>query len=129
MEFNSKMNKENAYEFSHYSNKNTDKNYADQSEQHKNLKSKLTNAFSDLDFMKNSLKGIRGTKNDPISKQQSNNQNYDFFSDDRYRSVLDQIKNSNYQDKNKKNTINSLKDKEIVGALLGLSKNSENKGQ
>jgi len=87
-----------------------------------NLKNKVTNVFSDLEFLKKSLKDIRGAKED--SKTIPNNyKTYDFFSDDRYRTVLDQIKQSNpnpVRTKQQKNP--SSKDKSTGNSLLGLNK-------
>lgn len=120
MDKNSKNNKEIASGYLPTSNKNNDFN--NNAQQELNLKNKLTNAFSDLEYLKRSLKDIRGTKDDLKSKP-LHNQTYDFFSDDRYRSVLDQIKQSN-PDRNKiyQQKIASSKDKYMVSSMLGLIK-------
>jgi hypothetical protein len=116
---NSKNMKESASAYFSSSNKNKE-NESNQAQSEYNLKNKLTNAFTDLEHLKKSLNNIRGSNEDSKSKPQSN-QTYDFFSDDRYRNVLDQIKQSN-PDKNKHQKNASSKDKNVVTSLLGLIK-------
>ena len=76
-----------------------------------NLRNKLNNAFTDLESLRKALKDIRSNNDSIINKNDTNTNNpygnkYDFFSDDRYNHVLNQIKDSN-NDKNKKNNIPS----------------------
>ena len=118
MDQNSKYISESASTYLQHSikNKQIDSN---NSQQELNLKNKLTNAFTDFEFLKKSLKDTREVK-DGLKPKPQNNQIYDFFSDNRYRSVLDQIKQSN-PDRNKKQKMASSKDK-YVNSLLGLIK-------
>lgn len=76
-----------------------------------NLRNKLNNAFSDLENLRKALKDIRSNNDNVMSgnnvhQKNKNSQKYDFFSDDRYNNVLNQIKQSN-QDKDKHNKLTS----------------------
>lgn len=123
---NSKINLETTLGYLSSFNKNKE-NESNQPQQDYNLKNKLTNAFTDLEHLKKSLHNIRGTNEDLRSKPQ-NNQTYDFFSDDRYRSVLDQIKQSN-PDRNKNQKKPPSKEKIMINSLLGLIKPPRDSGE
>jgi hypothetical protein len=76
-----------------------------------NLRNKLDNAFGDLENLRKALKDIR-SNNDNIMPgtnayyKNTNNEKHDFFSDDRYSNVMNQIKQSN-QEKTKQNNFTS----------------------
>jgi len=83
-----------------------------------NLRNKLDNAFTDLETLRKALKDIRKNNDNIITNNNGNNKSknkekYDFFSDERYNNVLNQIKESN-QDKNKPNKINSVSREKIA---------------
>lgn len=89
-------------------NKDSDNN---QGQSELNLRNKLNNAFSDLENLRKALKDIRSNNDNIVAgaianTQNKNNDKYDFFSDDRYTNVLNQIKQSN-QEKSKPNKFTS----------------------
>lgn len=95
-----------------YSSSNQNKDSDDnQTPSELNLRNKLNNAFSDLENLRKALKDIRSNNDSMIGGNAGNhknksNQKFDFFSDDRYNNVLNQIKQSN-QDKNKHSKMTS----------------------
>lgn len=108
-----------AYDMASNMNIDSDKNQHDL-----NLKNKLTNAFTDLENLKKSLKTIRGD-NYEAKTNYLNNQKYDFFSDERYMNVLNQIKQSN-QDKTKNIKLNSAsREKPSTNNSFGVFKNQK----
>jgi len=123
MENNSKVIKESASAYLQTSSKNKESEYAYQAQQDYNLKGKLRNASTNLDYLKNSLKDIKGTKDDSKSKP-LNSPKYDFFSYGRCSNVLDQIGHKN-QEINKPQKVASSKDKYFVSNLLDLIKPSK----
>lgn len=65
-----------------------------------NLKNKLNNAFNDLDSLKKELRNIRGNNEIIIPHlnykgTRNHSDKHDFFSDERYQHVINQIKESN----------------------------------
>ena len=96
----------------YYSSSNQNKEFdKNQGQLDLNLKNKLNNAFTDLESLRKALKDIRSNNDNILHNNDTklkfkNTDKYDFFSDERYNNVLNQIKQSN-QDKNMVNKIKS----------------------
>lgn len=88
-------------------NNDNESNNEDQSNM--NLRSKLTNAFTDLESLRKTLKDIRSNNDNFLNKRTNKNnaEKYDFFSDERYANVLNQIKQSNIDHNKLNKTVNN----------------------
>lgn len=95
-----------------------------------NLNNKLNNAFSDLDILKRELKTIR-RNNDELIPQITYKSNKrplnrpDLFSDERYKNVLTQIKESNTEKSKLNRPVNFSKEKQTYSNIDTKLKNNQ----
>jgi hypothetical protein len=123
--FKKSKNADNAHSTSNMNANSNNTSFNNQGNPESNLKSKLNNAFSDLESLTSTLKNIRKTSdnsqanNDSNSRNKpGNNEKVNFFTDDKYKKTVDQTKQ----------TTNDKKGG-LLNKLIPNSKDSKNKDE